>query len=457
MRKEIKSYITNFGLFRPFFNRQKKQSNILNKESINTETINNIVIGIIGNWRSNPMSLYSIAPVNKAINAYLTPIDEMDVLLKKKIQNKPDTILNKDSEDFKQYMEYRGGYYFNNKIIDIKDILKKLVIVNALYYQYFILYTKEGFFDIILNNFIKSENGSTLTITYNNYNYLFNFDSTTGEYKAIIKNLYQNQISENSEYIEYIIYEYCDELLDSDYINVHKTPLYPVLTHLAIYLKALYTNLYKMTEMQKPKGILKFDNNISTEQMKLHMQNMNNIMSEGGILTAAEGVEYQDINKIIDADYQNAQIKAEDSVFHLFGIPIVLIRTESSTYDNFKTSYSIFIEQDVHSKLKKNLKILNKILINKIHETTDIFIAVDHNDLFIIKERKKDIAVDLKNAGIISINEARQDCGRITDDGKVSTIKGGEDILVHNNLVKITNAGNLKGLDSEDNGELVSG
>lgn len=378
--------------------------------------------GIVEKVYLNRYEVYAhTQPVRTAIDFIARGVQDIEILLYQ-IRSNGQNELIADKKSVLKDCDFDHPSPTYNPTMD--SLLNKIVIEYFLNGSYCIMYNKNtgSFFVIPSNKYtrqaISQQQMINNVITFNQVTYEYDYDS--GSFA-------------NSGKTQLIF------LFDKDpwtLKNSDKSTLSEIATEISLYNSA---NLYSLDMYQNAgantilsaKDVHNQDNNWK-EKLENFKSQLNDAKYNNKTVATLFDVGVQRLRSpLSDMEYLKTLSTAKDAIFQAFGVHPALFTGEASTMDNFKQArqslwHNVIIPLSV--EIMQNLQTV-LFTANEV-SNREYYLDIDRSKIQIIKEEETDNAIKLRNAGIISLNEARSDMGK-------HNVVGGEIILSPANMVQI--------------------
>ena len=210
------------------------------------------------------------------------------------------------------------------------------------------------------------------------------------------------------------------------------SPLNSIYHELEQYAEASVHNLSLLKRGARPSGALKF-NDVMTDQQLQRLQQQADSLHTGGnnagrllLLEGADFVEMSQSNK--DMDFAKLKQDITNTIYNALRIPLPLINSEFSTYDNMSTSTINFYDQAVIPLLQRLLEELSLFLMPRFDKTGKLQLSFDPETVEALTSRAVDQVLKIQATGVLTVNEMRHMLG-------YDPIEGGDFIYMNSTLV----------------------
>jgi phage portal protein BeeE len=162
--------------------------------------------------------------------------------------------------------------------------------------------------------------------------------------------------------------------------------------------------------------IFKDAGGISDDEMRARLQILNERFAgseNAGRIGAMEGSEIEEVREMgvsqKDMDFVNMNETASRAIYSRYKIPLPLITTDASSFNNMETGVSMLYDFAVLPLAEKSFSGLSRFLLPRFgYKLTDVRITYNPDSIGTLKSRRLDELIKRKNIGVETVNELRE-------------------------------------------------
>ena len=144
---------------------------------------------------------------------------------------------------------------------------------------------------------------------------------------------------------------------------------------------------------------------------------VNNPSNAGKNIVSPRPITYTDyLTKLRDMDFSNLIESTRQEIYSKFRVPQALVSTSAQTYDNYRTAIEAFYDFAVLPEARHIYANLGDMIIARFPKLTQgnrkFRLDIDERTLPALKQRMFDRALSMRNIGVFSQNEIRNETGR---------------------------------------------
>lgn len=213
------------------------------------------------------------------------------------------------------------------------------------------------------------------------------------------------------------------------------SPLNPIAVELDQYIESSMHNLSLLKRGARPSGALKFGEMLTDEQFQRYQKQVDQFYSGGrnaGRLLLLENAEFQEMSQSNkDMDFAALKSAVTNTIYSSFRIPLPLVNSEFSTYDNLSTSKVNFFDNAVTPLFCKLVEELTAFLMPRYDRSGNLYLSYDPETIEALEPRRVDKVSKLQAAGILTLNELRFIMG-------YEPVSGGDEIYINSSLIPLS-------------------
>jgi HK97 family phage portal protein len=168
--------------------------------------------------------------------------------------------------------------------------------------------------------------------------------------------------------------------------------------------------------------LIKYDGQLSKEQMRSLTQEWNQSLTGNKnrgkvkIMDSKFSIEKLSFTPQ-DIEFQNGRLMTNKEICHMFSVPYSLIDSSNQLKAGLDSAIEQFQRFCLLPRLKRIEESINEWLVPEFDDSGNLFVAYDNPVEFDAEQTTKR-TLELLNAGIIDVNEARSELGREVKDLK---------------------------------------
>ena len=204
------------------------------------------------------------------------------------------------------------------------------------------------------------------------------------------------------------------------------------------YIEASIHNLSLLKRGARPSGAVKVNEMLTDEQYQRLQQQLERFYSgstnagRSMILEGGDFVQMSQTNR--DMDFATLKSEITKTIYAALGVPIALVTTEASTFNNLETAKLMFYDNAVLPLIDRILDELTAFLMIRFDRTGTLRLVYDVSTVEALEPRRNEEIQKLQAAGVLTINEIRKQMG-------FDPLKGGDTIYINSSLMPLEDGG----------------
>lgn len=215
------------------------------------------------------------------------------------------------------------------------------------------------------------------------------------------------------------------------------SPLAPIAIEIEQYIEASVHNLSLLKRGARPSGAVKVNEMLTDDQYQRLQQQLERFYSGSAnagrtmILEGGDFVQMSQSNR--DMDFATLKKNITETIYRSLNIPLVLVTTDASTYDNLSLSQLSLYDNSILPVINRLLDEMTSFLMSRFDKTGKYELCYDTDEITALEPRRTEQVNKLRESGVLTINEIRKQVG-------YDPIAGGDTIYINTNMMPIEDA-----------------